>query len=273
MTDTDTAITIRDLASLDDYAACVALQNEIWGQGFAEQVPGAILRVSQKIGGVTAGAFDADGRMLGFVFGMTGLKDGQLVHWSDMLAVRPEARGTRLGARLKHYQREAVARLGVHIMYWTADPLVARNANLNINQLGALPCEYVENMYGSNTGSTLHGSMPTDRFVYRWDAPDARSMSAHAAAVDATGRELAHAIVRDDAGSPVVMPVTGLPRIAVPVPHDLEALQAHAPALALAWRLAVREAMQPLFAAEYRITHFVRGHDDQLPYYLFAALS
>ncbi len=170
-----TAITIRDFTSLTDYDACGALQDAIWGAGFSERVPGAILRVSQKIGGVSAGAFDESGQLVGFVFGMTGLKDGALVHWSDMLAVAPRARGLNLGERLKQHQREAVRAIGVTTMYWTADPLVARNAHFNINHLGAIPAEYVENMYGENTGSVLHGAMPTDRAVYRWDLTGASS--------------------------------------------------------------------------------------------------
>ena len=75
--------------------------------------------------------------MLGFVFGMTGVQDGRLVHWSDLLAVRPEARDRGLGRRLKLYQRSLVAELGVTRMLWTYDPLVARNAHLNLNALGA----------------------------------------------------------------------------------------------------------------------------------------
>ena len=60
-------ITIRDLSSLQDYADCVALQDETWGTGFSERVPLAVLRVSQMIGGVAAGAFDTSGKMVGFV--------------------------------------------------------------------------------------------------------------------------------------------------------------------------------------------------------------
>ena len=145
MTDPLDTVTIRDLTTLEEYSECVELQEETWGRGFSERVPGAILRVSQKIGGVTAGAFDGNGRMIGFVFGMTGLREGQPAHWSDMLAVREEARGRHIGDQLKHYQRERCISLGVQTMLWTADPLVARNAHFNINRLGARPVEYVEN--------------------------------------------------------------------------------------------------------------------------------
>src|SRR5690606_25947343 len=83
------AHTLRHFASLDDYRACVALQEEVWGAGFSERVPTAILKVGQELGGVSAGAFDRSGRLDGFVFGLTGLDDaGEPVHWSDMLAVR-----------------------------------------------------------------------------------------------------------------------------------------------------------------------------------------
>ena len=113
---------IRDLNTLRDYADCVALQDETWGTGFSERVPTAILRVSQMIGGVAAGAFDESEKMVGFVFGMTGVRDRELVHWSDMLAVREELRGQGIGERLKQYQRDKVVALGVKSMLWTYDP-------------------------------------------------------------------------------------------------------------------------------------------------------
>src|SRR4051794_9386239 len=82
-------IDIRPLRSLDELRACVALQRETWGDEFTDVVPASILKVSQRVGGVAAGAFDGDGKLLGFVYGLTGVENGQIVHWSDMLAVRP----------------------------------------------------------------------------------------------------------------------------------------------------------------------------------------
>jgi chorismate synthase len=261
-------LTIRDLASLADYEACMALQDDIWGRGFAERVPGAILRVSQKVGGVTAGAFDANQRLVGFVFGMTGVKDRTLVHWSDMLAVRPEARGLGLGDALKRHQRDAVRALGVRLMLWTADPLVARNAHFNINHLGAFPREYVENMYGANTGSVLHGAMPTDRFVYHWTLD---ATTEHHAGHPADGdHALPEAIALEHDGTPIAVAVMDAPHLRVPVPHDLVAVQAASSAHALAWRIAVRAAFRRLHDG-YRVSRFVRGAGDALPYYVLSA--
>jgi chorismate synthase len=264
------SFTIRELESLADYEACVALQDDTWGHGFSERVPIAILRVGQKIGGVTAGAFTDDGNMVGFVFGMTGIRDGAVVHWSDMLAVRPDARGTGLAERLKHYQRDRVRTLGVARMYWTADPLVARNAHFNINHLGALPSEYIVNMYGDNTGSVLHGAMPTDRFVYLWQL-DAPPSPARPGAPQHSDNALAAAITVGPDGTPAAVATGDDATVRVSLPHDLAALQSSAPALALAWRIAVRTALAHRLSGGYTVARFVRGTDDALPYYVLTA--
>ena len=56
--------TIRPLSSLEEYEACAGFQEEIWGQGFSEKVPPAILMIANRLGGLTAGAFSPDGTML-----------------------------------------------------------------------------------------------------------------------------------------------------------------------------------------------------------------
>ena len=172
MTDPST-LTLRRLDTREDYEACVRLQRDIWGPDFLDVVPATILMVSQKVGGVNAGAFDTNGRLLGFVFGISGVRNGELAHWSDMLAVRRDTRGAGVGKRLKLLQRDLLLNDGITVAYWTYDPLVARNANLNLNSLGALPVEYVANMYGE-TQSGLHAGLDTDRFVVVWRLDDPR---------------------------------------------------------------------------------------------------
>ena len=261
-------LTLRHFSTLADYDACVALQDETWGHGFTERVPGAILRVAQKIGGVAAGAFNHDQRLLGFVFGMTGVQDSTLVHWSDMLAVRPEARGTGLARQLKHFQRDALLPLGVHLMIWTADPLVARNAHFNINHLGALPAAYVPNMYGAQTGSVLHGAMPTDRLIYHWGLPASTTWQKQDGLPHSGDEQLPDAIVIADNGAPIAVDTGGAQVVRILVPHDLTALQAARADVALAWRMTVRSVLGSRLERGDRVIRFVRGHATTQPYYV-----
>ena len=266
-------ITIRELTVLEEYQECCEVQEEIWGRGFSERVPTAILRVSQKVGGITAGAFDARGRMLGFVFGLTGIRNGRLAHWSDMLAVREHARGRHIGERLKYYQREQVVAMGVEVMYWTFDPLVARNAHLNINRLGARAAEYCEDMYGSNTGSPVHGPIPTDRFVAAWEL--------HRKVELTPGRDLPLAADAaapllnplDARGRPTVTPAGNAPTVRVQIPVDSAGLEAQGSDLPLAWRLSVRGCVGPSLADGYGVVRFVRESGGALPYYVLSRSS
>ena len=261
-------LTLRRVETLGEYHECVAIQEATWGPGFRELVPTAILLVSQKLGGVCAGAFAPDGRMLGFVFGLTGVIDGALAHWSDLLAVRAEARGANLGERLKRYQRELVREIGVRTMYWTFDPLVARNAHLNLARLGARASRYVPDMYGDDTGSPLHGRLPTDRFVAAWDLDS----DGPAPLPDDDGVLVTPV---DDAGRPTLGPLPDVPIVSVAVPHDFAALTHDARA---AWRAVTRAALVSYLDRGYEVIGFRRaaGSSDALgtttyPHYVLRA--
>ena len=251
---------IRPFTSRGDYLACVELQRETWGEHFADIVPPTILMVSQRLGGVAAGAFEPGGRLLGFVFGMTGIRDGEPVHWSDMLAVRPEARGTGLGKRLKLFQREQLLERGVRRMQWTYDPLVVRNANLNLNGLGAAPIEHVVNLYG-DTGSSLHAGLDTDRFIVEWRLDDATPE--RSARVD-----LGSAPIVDLKSSTAEPPLPGEPSVRVAAPADIYAIKAADPAQARAWLALQRLAFTHYLRRGYRVAGFEHHAPPADSYYL-----
>lgn len=270
---TPPAVDIRPLTTHAEYRACVALQRETWGANFQDDVPPSILMVAQKIGGVAAGAFDQNGRLLGFVFGMTGIRDGMVVHWSDMLAVRPEAQNRGIARRLKEYQRAAVAKLGARFIYWTYDPLVARNAHLNFNVFGVRVVEYARDMYGDETGSDLHRGIGTDRLVVAWPVNDAELEQCRRAAADARRRaDFLNAPVTGDAdaadAAPAATGAAGFRRIAVP--QDLSLLLAREPARAAQWRARNREAFETSMRDGYVVSGFVMDEQRDRGYYLLA---
>jgi predicted GNAT superfamily acetyltransferase len=258
---------VRDLVSHEDRQKCVALQEAIWGTGFSELVPSAILQVGPKVGGITAGAFDKSGRLVGFVFGLTGIRHGRLAHWSDMLAVVPELRGTGLGSHLKAWQRARCEEMGVRVIYWTWDPLVSRNSHLNLNKLGARVDEFVENMYGV-TDSTQMGALPTDRFVAAWEL-DNLSITRRLAARNADAVLLPAAPLV--AGGPHAAPSAAwpdAPNVRIAIPRDFPALLAADPAAAAAYRRHSHAAFMYYFALSYQISSFHPSPDGDGVYLL-----
>lgn len=163
----DDDVTLRPLSDREEFEACEALQRHTWGQDFDGCVPALLLELQQKTGGLVGGAFE-EGELLGFVFGFAALEDGIPYHWSHMLAVRDDRRGEGIGRRLKLFQRERLLDRGIEVVCWSFDPMVARNAHLNLNGLGAEVLAYVPDMYG-DTESPLHGDLDTDRLVAYWE--------------------------------------------------------------------------------------------------------
>lgn len=255
-------IELRRLATQRDYDAAVALQRETWGDQFDELVPTTMMQVVQKVGGVAAGAFAGDGRLLGFVFGITGVREGRLVHWSDMLAVRPEARDAGLGRRLKHFQRELLREIGVRTMYWSYDPLVARNAFLNLERLGAHVDEYVVDMYGPSTGSPVHDAIGTDRFVVAWDLDEDTAEDRRAESDGTTWDE--SPIVNSPempGGPPPARPLVDSPAVRVEIPADIHAVIRADPGTAAAWRASTRQAFTHYLSRGWRVVGVERGAD------------
>jgi chorismate synthase len=245
-------IEIRDLACDADYAACIDLQRETWGASFSDVVPANLLRVAQKIGGIAAGAFE-QGRLLGFVFGLSGVMAGELVHWSDLLAVRPAERGRGIGELLKRYQRDALLARGIERVCWSFDPLVAKNAHINFNRLGVFAHEYVVDMYG-DTDSPLHSGIGTDRLIAIWQL-DSERVRARLA-----GREPKEAATPE--------------QIRVEIPADIHALNRTDPQLAREWRERTR-ALFMEYLPDYVVSGFAKegesGYYRLLPAVTFAA--
>jgi predicted GNAT superfamily acetyltransferase len=267
---------LRHLSSHADYQACVALQREVWGEHFEDRVPASLLKVAQRIGGVAAGAFDDAGRLLGFVFGMTGVEGGRPVHWSDMLGVRAGARDLGIGRRLKEFQRDALLARGVEVMYWTYDPLVARNAHLNFNKLGVEAAEYVQDMYGES-GSDLHRGIGTDRLVVRWhmapDAPKPAPLPGPAALALAPVLAPAHGAVAPPAAAAAAAFDARPPAVRVEVPADVAAVQARSLAEAATWRVSSRAGFVEGLRRGYRVAGFYRDAATGRCFYVLSATA
>jgi predicted GNAT superfamily acetyltransferase len=257
--------TYRELASVDDAAACVELQAEIWGSEF-DKVPASLMRIITKIGGLAIGAFDADGTLVGFVFSLSGVRDGESIHWSHMLGVREAVRGAGVGRHLKELQRIELERRGVARVVWTFDPLQARNAHLNFNRLGVRLMDYVVNMYGI-TASPLHHGLATDRLVVTLPtAPDTNprpawnGMNGSMPVLTPFPRTGDVLVDLDD---------TPVPAALIEVPADLE--QINSSDVAGAWRLATRASFLGAIRRGYEVTGLRRDLETNRAFYTLVA--
>jgi len=263
-------VAIRPLRTFDELQACVELQRETWGREFTELAPPSLLYAVQKVGGVAAGAFDPAGRLLGFVFGFTGVLGGRLVHWSDMVAVRAEAQGRGIGRALKEYQRAAVAGLGVTAIYWTYDPLVAKNAHLNFNRYGVEVVEYVQDLYGPDTRSVLHRGLGTDRFVVAWPiGPEGGAARRGGASAELHDADVVNpGTVEGRESPPERFAPAPPPALRVEIPRDIARVQATSLDLAGRWRATTRRAFLWCLANGYAVAGFTSDPAADRGYYL-----
>jgi predicted GNAT superfamily acetyltransferase len=259
-----TGITVRPLASLTDYHACVALEREVWGEEFDGTIPANLMQVATYVGGIALGAFDVDGQLVGFVFGLTGVLDGKIAHWSHVLGVRTTLRNAGIGRMLKEYQRAELARRGIAQMYWTYDPLIAKNSHLNLDVLGARVVRYVPDMYG-DTGSPLHHGLETDRLVVVCDTtptprPPRRPVDSPLPILSA----------RLQSGDETVAPSATPPRVLLEIPSDFAQLLARAPKEAAEWHAATRRHFLWALGHGYDVIgmHFDRTSGSGRSFYL-----
>lgn len=255
-------VRVRELRTHGELERCVRLQRQVWGAHYRDSVPASLIKVSQKVGGLAAGAFVETGELVGFVFGLTGVEaGGRVVHWSHMLGVSEAHRNRGIGRRLKQFQLERLREQGVDAAYWTFDPLVARNAHLNVNHLQVRLVDYIENMY-ADTGSDLH-AFGTDRFVAAWPIGDGAGAAptggaATTGSVPATARGLDEAPVVN--GHVERVRESGPATVRVEIPLDAESMRTTALEELREWRRSTRGAFVPLFDRGYAVSGFYRAN-------------
>lgn len=108
---------------------------------------------------------------IGATLGFLGWTGGVHLH-SHMNAVDPAARGRGVGVALKLRQRAICLVHGITEMRWTYDPLIRRNARMNLVRLGAEVTAFLPDFYGE-LHDAITGADRSDRFEVRWrlDSP------------------------------------------------------------------------------------------------------
>ncbi len=252
-------IDIRAPKTIEEFNALEHLQLEIW-QTTGGLVPGEVLFVAHKNGGIVLAAYDVEknpAKPVGFVFSIIGYVDGKLRHHSHMAGVLNEYRDKNLGYQLKLAQREISLKQGIDWMIWTCDPLESRNANFNFRKLGAVCNTYYEHLYGDMDG--INEGLPSDRFQPDWFLDSERVVKRLQGETLPTFAELKNKaeVIEARANKPAGQVELAEKRILLEIPADFRAVKEKDKPLALEWRLFLREVFQQSFAASYIVTDFV----------------
>jgi predicted GNAT superfamily acetyltransferase len=160
------SLSLRSCHSVGEFRQALQLQKDIWNWTDLELVPVRLFVVAEKIGGHVLGAFNGK-EMVGFAYGIPGVRGKHSYMHSHMLGVREDYRNSGLGRALKFFQRDIALEQRFDLIEWTFDPLEIKNAYLNIEKLGAIARRYTINQYGI-TSSPLQGGLPTDRLIAEW---------------------------------------------------------------------------------------------------------
>jgi len=294
---------LKILEQPEEMQAVEDLQRQVWPGSETDVVPAHMLLAAARNGGLVIGAFEgtdgapgevngeSQGRQLtgdlplvGFVFGFPGLyftPDGpRPQHYSHMLGVHSDYRDQNIGFKLKRAQWQMVRQQGVDRITWTFDPLLSRNANLNIARLGAVCNQYHRDVYGQMRDE-LNLGLPSDRLVVDWWV-NTKRVERRLSSRPRLQLDLAHFLA---AGAKIVNPTRvgedALPRpgavvdletengavsqekdtedklILLEIPADFQALRTQDAQLAMDWRRHSRALFEDLFNQGYLVTDFI----------------
>src|SRR6476620_1297928 len=157
-------VELRPLPGVDDADLINEVIQATWG---GQRIDREVVRALAASGNVCWGAFGCS-ELIGFVLGWAGVnEDGLHVH-AHMLAAVPDRRHRGVGYALKLAQRAQALEQRIKVVRWTCDPLLARNAWLNMWKLGSVLDRCTRDYYGAMRDDLNVGER-SDRFMVCWD--------------------------------------------------------------------------------------------------------
>jgi predicted GNAT superfamily acetyltransferase len=262
--------TIRILETSEEMNAVEEIQRLVWPASETDVIPAHMLLAVVHNGGLALGAFVGE-TMVGISFGFLGSyqKNGGLglkLH-SHILGVHPDWEGRGIGFSLKRAQWQMARKQGIDLITWTYDPLLSRNAHLNIARLGSVCNTYLSSEYGEMR-DTLNSGLPSDRFQVDWWLNTGRveqllnQFFLSEVSID-DFRSAEAKLLEASLGQgfvllpPKIPPVLSEPLLLVEIPSDFPTLKSSDLTLAYDWRMATREVFEQAFASGYVVTNFI----------------
>jgi predicted GNAT superfamily acetyltransferase len=228
------SIQVRELNDLQDQDFGRKIFDTTWSMDAGTEITPNLLQAMVHSGSYLSGAF-IDNKIVGAAFAFPATNDGLHLH-SHMTAVLPEFRDKGVGYDLKIDQWNWAKKKNFSYLSWTFDPLVRRNAKLNIAKLGVDISAYFPNFYG-DMPDALNAGDESDRLMVSWrtdiDVPKAREL--------------------------ITKPETG--DILIEIPEDIVAIRSKNQSESMKWRRQVREQFLTAFEKNGKVIGFSANNE------------
>ena len=227
-------ISIRPLTSLPDQDLGRMIFDKTWAMDAGTEITPNLLQAMIHSGAYLSGAF-VDGECVGAAFAFPATTGGLHLH-SHMTAVLDSFRDKGIGYALKVDQYKWAKQNNYKEITWTFDPLVARNAKLNVLKLGVDISAYYPNFYG--------------------DMPDELN------AGDESDRVMASLkVVGDVPTSRSVISTPEKSAVLIAIPDDIVAIRGKDLAENLRWRRSVRDEFVSALARGGKVIGFSANNE------------
>ena len=193
-----------------------------------------LLQAMVHSGAYLSGAFIGN-ECVGAAFAFPATTGGLHLH-SHMTAVLDKFRDRGVGYLLKIDQWHWAKKNNYKEITWTFDPLVRRNAKLNLLKLGADIASYHPNFYG-DMPDALNAGDESDRVLANWRVVDDNPVSRN---------EIIEPLAND---------------ILIAIPEDIVAIREKDLAENLKWRHKVRDQFVDVFAKGGKVVGFSQNSE------------
>ena len=208
--------------------------DKTWAMDAGTEITPNLLQAMIHSGAYLSGAF-VDGVCVGAAFAFPATTGGLHLH-SHMTAVLDSFRDKGIGHALKVDQYKWAKQNNYKEITWTFDPLVARNAKLNVLKLGVDISAYYPNFYG--------------------DMPDELN------AGDESDRVMASLKVVGDAPTPrTAISAPEKSAVLIAIPDDIVAIRGKDLAENLRWRRSVRDEFVSALARGGKVIGFSTNNE------------
>ena len=225
---------IRDLKTIEQHYDARIVFDKTWSMASGTEITPNLLQAMVHSGSYLSGAF-IDNKIVGAAFAFPATNKGLHLH-SHMTAVLDEYRDQGVGYALKIDQWSWAKKANYSHLSWTFDPLVRRNAKLNIVKLGVDVSAYYPNFYGAMPDA-LNAGDESDRLMVSWstdvNTPKARELITHPKPDD----------------------------ILIEIPEDIVAIRSKDQSESMKWRRQVRDQFLAAFEKNGKVVGFSANNE------------